>query len=40
MERAISFFGLLVMLFLAWLLSSHRFRVRPRIVFGGLFLQS
>jgi CNT family concentrative nucleoside transporter len=39
MERAISFFGLLVMLFLAWLLSSHRFRVRPRIVFGGLFLQ-
>ena len=38
-QRAISFLGLFVLLFLAWLLSSHRGRVRPRIVVGGVLLQ-
>jgi CNT family concentrative nucleoside transporter len=37
--RAVSFLGLLVMMALAWLLSSHRFRVRLRTVLGGLGLQ-
>jgi CNT family concentrative nucleoside transporter len=39
MERAVSFLGFLVMMGLAWLMSSHRWRVRPRIVAGGLMLQ-
>jgi CNT family concentrative nucleoside transporter len=38
-QRAISLLGLFVMLLLAWLMSSHRWRVRPRILIGGLFLQ-
>lgn len=39
MERAVSFLGLLVMVALAWLMSSHRRKVSPRIIVGGLFLQ-
>jgi CNT family concentrative nucleoside transporter len=39
MERLISFCGLFVMIFLAWLLSAHK-RVFPwRVVVGGLVLQ-
>jgi CNT family concentrative nucleoside transporter len=37
--QLISFFGLLVMMALAWLMSSHKRRVSPRVVIGGLFLQ-
>jgi CNT family concentrative nucleoside transporter len=37
--RATSFLGLLVMMGLAWLLSSHRTRIRLRTVVGGLVLQ-
>ena len=39
MERLISLFGLLVMVGLAWLMSSHRRRFSVRIVVGGLLLQ-
>ncbi len=39
MERLISAFGLLVMLGLAWLMSSDRRRINLRTVGGGLFLQ-
>lgn len=39
MERFISLVGLAVMIGLAWLMSSHRTRVSPRIVVGGLLLQ-
>ncbi|MDH3717591.1 MAG: NupC/NupG family nucleoside CNT transporter [Planctomycetota bacterium] len=39
MERLISFFGLFVMIGLAWLMSSHKRQVNPRIIIGGLFLQ-
>jgi concentrative nucleoside transporter, CNT family len=39
MERWIGLLGLLVMLFLAWLLSSHRQRFPWRVVAGGLGLQ-
>lgn len=39
MERLISLFGLFVMIGLAWLMSSHRRRVQPRIVVAGLLLQ-
>jgi CNT family concentrative nucleoside transporter len=39
MERLISAFGLFVMVGLAWLMSSHKKRVSPRIVIGGLLLQ-
>lgn len=39
MERLISLFGLAVMIGLAWLLSSHKTRVSPRVVLGGLLLQ-
>ena len=39
MERLVSFCGLFVMMLAAWLLSSNRWRVRPRIVVGGLLLQ-
>jgi CNT family concentrative nucleoside transporter len=39
MERLISFFGLLVMVGLAWLMSSRRRRVSFRVVLGGLLLQ-
>lgn len=37
--RATSFAGLLVMVGLAWLLSSAKRRVQPRVVLGGLMLQ-
>lgn len=39
MERGISLLGLLVMVLLAWAMSSHKKRVSPRIVIGGLALQ-
>ena len=39
MQRLVSLFGLFVMIGLAWLMSSHRRQVKPRIVFGGLLLQ-
>lgn len=39
MERVISFFGLLVMIGLAWLMSSHKRKVKIRIIVGGLLLQ-
>jgi len=39
MERAISVLGLFAMVGVAWLLSSHRTRVNPRIVIGGILLQ-
>lgn len=37
--RIISACGLFVMIGLAWLMSSHKKRVNPRIVIGGLLLQ-
>ncbi len=39
MDRYISLLGLVVMLFLAWLMSAHKTKVSWRIVFGGLALQ-
>ena len=39
MERLVSFCGLFGMLALAWLMSSHRRRVSPRIVIFGVALQ-
>ena len=39
MERVISFFGLFVMIFLAWLMSSHKRKFPWRIVITGLALQ-
>ncbi|MBI2478766.1 MAG: NupC/NupG family nucleoside CNT transporter, partial [Planctomycetia bacterium] len=39
MERLISLLGLFVMIGLAWLMSSHKKRVSPRIIVGGLLLQ-
>lgn len=39
MERLISLFGLFVMIFFAWTLSSHRSKVPWRVVAGGLALQ-
>ena len=39
MHRLIGVFGLLVMLGLAWLMSSHKRKVNVRIVVGGLLLQ-
>lgn len=39
MERLISLFGLFVMILLAWLMSSNKRRVSPRIIVGGLLLQ-
>jgi CNT family concentrative nucleoside transporter len=38
-QRAVSFLGLFVMLLLSWLLSSHKSRVKLRVVLGGLLLQ-
>ncbi len=39
MERVISFFGLFVMIGLAWLMSSHKRKINFRVIAGGLFLQ-
>ncbi|HEX3725237.1 MAG TPA: NupC/NupG family nucleoside CNT transporter [Pirellulales bacterium] len=39
MYRLISFFGLFVMIGLAWCMSSHRWRVNLRVVIGGVLLQ-
>ncbi len=39
MESARSIFGIFAMIFIAWLLSSHRRRFPVRIVLGGLALQ-
>ena len=39
MERGISLLGLVVMILLAWAMSSHKRRVSPRIVLGGVVLQ-
>jgi concentrative nucleoside transporter, CNT family len=39
MERLLSFFGLFVMIGLAWLMSSHKSKVSLRIIVGGLLLQ-
>ncbi|MEZ6124825.1 MAG: NupC/NupG family nucleoside CNT transporter [Planctomycetaceae bacterium] len=39
MQRGICFLGLAVMILLAWCMSSHRTKVSPRIVIGGLLLQ-
>ncbi|WP_428304759.1 NupC/NupG family nucleoside CNT transporter [Lacipirellula sp.] len=39
MERVISFFGLFVMVGLAWLMSSHKTRFPWRVVIGGMLLQ-
>jgi concentrative nucleoside transporter, CNT family len=39
MERAVSLFGLFVIIGLAWLMSSHKRRINGRIIIGGLFLQ-
>jgi len=37
--RLISLFGLLAMILLAWLMSSHRWKINFRVVLGGLALQ-
>lgn len=39
MNRHVSLLGIVVFLGLAWLMSSHKRRVNPRIVIGGLMLQ-
>jgi CNT family concentrative nucleoside transporter len=39
MERIISLFGLLVMIFLAWLLSVDRKRMNARLILSGIALQ-
>ncbi len=39
MHRLVSVLGILVFLGLAWLMSSHKTRVSPRIIIGGLLLQ-
>src|SRR5262245_45193102 len=39
MPRLVSFFGLFVMIFLAWLMSSDRRRFPWRVVVGGMLLQ-
>ena len=39
MPRLISFFGLFVMIALAWLMSSHKRKIPWRVVIGGLALQ-
>jgi CNT family concentrative nucleoside transporter len=39
MHRLISVLGILVFLSLAWLMSSHKWRINPRIILGGLLLQ-
>lgn len=39
MHRFVSAFGILVFLGMAWLLSSHRTQISPRVIVGGLLLQ-
>lgn len=39
MHRLVSVLGICVFIGLAWLMSSHKTRVSPRIILGGLFLQ-
>lgn len=39
MERGISALGLVTMLALAWLMSSNRWKVSPRLILGGVGLQ-
>ncbi|HEV3415993.1 MAG TPA: Na+ dependent nucleoside transporter N-terminal domain-containing protein, partial [Pirellulales bacterium] len=39
MPQLISFIGIFAMIFLAWLMSSHKGRISLRVVFGGLLLQ-
>ena len=39
MHRLISVLGIAVFIGLAWLMSSHKTRVNPRIIVGGLLLQ-
>ena len=39
MHRLISVLGIVVFIGLAWLMSSHKRRVNPRIILGGLALQ-
>ena len=39
MHRLISVLGILVFIGLAWLMSSHKRRINPRIILGGLLLQ-
>jgi CNT family concentrative nucleoside transporter len=39
MHRLISVLGIVVFIGLAWLMSSHKRRVNPRIIVGGLLLQ-
>lgn len=39
MERVISLFGLVVMMFLAWLLSAERKRMNARLILSGVALQ-
>jgi CNT family concentrative nucleoside transporter len=39
MDRLISAIGIVVFIGLAWLMSSHKRRISPRIVIGGLVLQ-
>lgn len=39
MNRLVSLLGIIVFLFLAWLMSSHKRRISPRIIVGGLLLQ-
>jgi CNT family concentrative nucleoside transporter len=39
MHRLVSVLGICVFLGLAWLMSSHKSRVNPRVIVGGLILQ-
>jgi concentrative nucleoside transporter, CNT family len=39
MHQLVSVLGIVVFIGLAWLMSSHRWRVNPRIIIGGLLLQ-
>ena len=39
LQRLIALFGLLVMVGIAWLMSSHKREVSPRMIVGGLLLQ-
>ncbi len=39
MERLVSLLGLFLMVGLAWAMSSHKKRVSPRVVIGGMLLQ-